>query len=135
MTAIQNDAIIQEEDFKQVYVPLPSETHADSHVSYIPNVFFDEIMPTLPPVAWAILTVFLRKLYGFHKNFDSISITQIAEAANISERTVCRHLPRLQRSGLILQVRQGGRTSAGKKYSSRWCMVAGKRIGFRKKTA
>lgn len=43
---------------------------------YMPNVYVDEIMPLLTPEEWVVLTYAVRRIFGFHKRQDHISLSQ-----------------------------------------------------------
>ncbi len=88
---------------KKVYVPLPSDQF--NYYTRVPNVFFDEVMRKLPPSEYMILMLFVRKLYGFHKNTDMISLSQIVKLTNTSKSTIRRAIRGLEEKGLITAVK------------------------------
>ncbi len=88
---------------KKVYVPFPSDQF--NYYTRVPNVFFDEVMRKLPPSEYMILMLFVRKLYGFHKNTDMISLSQITKMANIAKSTIRRALSGLEEKRLITAVK------------------------------
>ncbi len=88
---------------KKVYVPLPSGQF--NYYTKVPNVFFDEVMRKLPPSEYMVLMLFVRKLYGFHKNTDMISLSQITKMANIAKSTIRRAIRGLEEKGLITAIK------------------------------
>ena len=50
------------------------------------NVAIDKIMREVSPNAWKIITVAIRKTYGWHKDSDVISLSQFQEIAGIGSR-------------------------------------------------
>ena len=88
---------------KKVYVPLPSDQF--NYYTKVPNVFFDEVMRKLPPSEYMVLMLFVRKLYGFHKNTDRISVSQIVKLTSTSKNTIKRALIGLESKGLITAVK------------------------------
>ena len=88
---------------KKVYVPFPSSQF--NYYTKVPNVFFDEVMRKLPPSEYMVLMLFVRKLYGFHKNTDMISVSQIVKLTSTSKNTIKRALSGLESKGLITAVK------------------------------
>ena len=88
---------------KKVYAPLPSGQF--NYYTKVPNVFFDKVMRKLPPSEYMVLMLFVRKLYGFHKNTDMISVSQIVKLTSTSKNTIKRALSGLESKGLITVVK------------------------------
>jgi hypothetical protein len=77
----------------------------------IPNAFFDELMPILPPAAFQIICLIYRKTRGWHKDIDRISISQIVKGTSIkSDRTVRNALKYLKEEGFISVCEDGSQT-------------------------
>jgi SOS-response transcriptional repressor LexA len=77
----------------------------------IPNDFFDELMPILPPAAFKIICLIYRKTRGWHKDIDRISISQIVKGTGIkSDRTVRSALKYLNEEGFISIYEDGSQT-------------------------
>jgi len=58
-----------------------TENQESKHIpnfTQIPNVFFDVYEHLLTPEEWKCLTYAARRIYGFHKERDSISLSQFA---------------------------------------------------------
>lgn len=56
-----------------------------SSIDFIPNstmtpsVYFDKIMPLLTPAEWKVLSYLIRRTYGFRKDRDRVSLSQITD--------------------------------------------------------
>ena len=50
-----------------------------------PNVFFDEIMPTLKFGELKVLFVINRQTFGFHKEWDRISVSQLMKKTGMTK--------------------------------------------------
>ena len=85
-------------------MPLPTFT-------MIPNIIFDYWQATLSPGEFSVLSYMCRKLYGFHKYEDKISISQLSKGTNQSRPTVIAHIKKLIGYGLINRVK--GKTDKG----------------------
>lgn len=67
----------------------------------IPNTFIDESMSKLTHAQFKVLIAICRKTIGWHKHSDYISISQIVELANVSNKTVVQALKELEKMGYI----------------------------------
>ena len=67
----------------------------------IPNTFIDESMSKLTHAQFKVLIAICRKTIGWHKHSDYISISQIVELANVSNKTVVKALKQLEEMGYI----------------------------------
>lgn len=67
----------------------------------IPNTFIDESMARLTHAQFKVLIAICRKTIGWHKHSDYISISQIMELANVSNKTVVNALVQLEDMGYI----------------------------------
>ena len=70
----------------------------------IPQVVFDEILPTLPVAAQGIYLQLLRLTLGFHRPVCHISLEALKSRCNQSLASVKRHLELLIRRGLVRKV-------------------------------
>lgn len=68
----------------------------------VPNVFYDRWQPVLGASQWSVLSVILRKTYGWHKKKDAISRMQFCRCANLAPETVRRALRSLEEIGLVI---------------------------------
>ena len=75
-------------------IPAPNYTRT-------PNVFFDEIIKTLNEGELRIMLVMIRQTFGWHKQWDRISLNQLAEKTGYERRGVCKILNRLIGRNLI----------------------------------
>lgn len=67
----------------------------------IPNEFIDKCMGELTHAQFKVLIAICRKTIGWHKQSDYISISQIVELANVSNKTVVQALKELEKMGYI----------------------------------
>jgi phage replication O-like protein O len=67
----------------------------------IPNEFIDKCMGELTHAQFKVLIAICRKTIGWHKHSDYISISQIVELANVSNKTVVQALKELEKMGYI----------------------------------
>jgi len=68
----------------------------------IPNVFFDYWMAILSPGEFKILMCIARKTFGWHKDNDSISLSQIVKMTGLSRRGVVKVIAKLEKIKLII---------------------------------
>lgn len=72
-----------------------------------PNVLFDEIFKALKEGELRIVLVLIRQTFGWHKEWDRISIGKIAEKSGLDKRSVTRSLKSLIEKGIVEQKRFG----------------------------
>lgn len=72
----------------------------------IPNVFIDKLMPVVSPATWKIISFVSRKTYGWGKQWDEISITQIEKGTGLSNRCVIDTMTELRDAGVVLRGEQ-----------------------------
>ena len=70
----------------------------------IHNNIFDHLMKTLKPTEFTVLMVAIRKIHGFDKKSDKISISQFSEYTGLANRTVCNSLRVLIELGLLVKL-------------------------------
>lgn len=68
-----------------------------------PNILIDSIMPLCSPAVWKLLSVVVRQTYGWHKNFDNISLSQLELKSGLSNSGVRTSLDTLKESGLLIR--------------------------------
>ena len=74
-----------------------------SEYTQVHNFLFDEIMPALKPNAWKVLCFIVRKTYGWHKDDDKLSFSQIRQGTGISsDMTVSSALKELAAKKYII---------------------------------
>jgi len=66
-----------------------------------PNVLFDEIFKTLREGELRIVLVLVRQTFGWHKQWDQISIGMLAEKTGMERRSIFRSLSSLMEKGLV----------------------------------
>lgn len=67
----------------------------------IPNFFIDKIMKELTELELKIMLVLMRKIYGWHKQVDRISISQFEEILGSNRKNLCSAIKSLVEKGLI----------------------------------
>jgi phage replication O-like protein O len=75
----------------------------------VPNIILDEIMRTLNEGGFKTLMAIYRKTYGWGKQSDQISLTQLAELTGLDRSDVARARKRL---GALVEVIPGSATTA-----------------------
>jgi len=81
------------------------------NTSSIPNIIFDYWMCRLKPAEFKVLLCICRKTYGFHKNFDLISIKQIEKMTGLSRQGIFTAVEVLVEYDLVIKVKS--KTSDG----------------------
>lgn len=85
--------------------------HYIPNTSSIPNILFDYWMLHLTPAEFKVLMCIARKTYGWRKDFDRISITQIEKMTGLSRKGITKNLDALIEHGLITKIKS--KTSDG----------------------
>lgn len=75
------------------------------NTSAIPNILFDYWMFRLTPAEFKVLLCIARKTYGWHKDVDKISITQIEKMTGLSRKGITTNLESLIEVGLVLKIK------------------------------
>lgn len=73
----------------------------------LPNKLVDEWMPILSPSEYKIVIFIVRKTYGFHKEADTISLSQFVEGTGLARNTVKDAINRLIERGCVAHTRRG----------------------------
>lgn len=81
-------------------IPAPNYTQT-------PNVCFDELFKTLKEGELRVILVIIRQTFGWHRSFDRISLSQIADKSGIDRRSVCRALASLISKKLVAKKKFG----------------------------
>ncbi len=76
-----------------------------------PNEILDEWMPHLSGNQTKIMNVFVRQIYGFHKEYDKISIRQISQKTGIPIGGVFRDMKILIGLGCIRILKKGNKAN------------------------
>lgn len=72
------------------------------------NDAIDNIMREVSPNAWKIITVAIRKTYGWHKESDTISLSQFQEITGIASRqTLVKALNEVLDKGILIRKKSG----------------------------
>lgn len=82
-----------------------------THFTQLPNTFIDNHVKNLTGSQIQIFLVVLRKTKGFHKDFDSISITQFQNITGLSNKSVAKSIKVLEEKDLIIVKRTKGKTN------------------------
>ena len=71
----------------------------------IPNAVFDYWMSKLKPTQFMILCCLCRKIFGWHKTSDTISVNQLSKITNLGKSTINVVLNDLEILGLIEKIK------------------------------
>lgn len=71
-----------------------------SNWSAVPNVIIDD--PGLSPHAFRVAVLIARRTWGWHKETDSISLSQIVEATGMARSTAQKAVTELEAQGCII---------------------------------
>jgi len=77
-----------------------------------PNEILDNWMPHLSGNQTKIINVFVRQIYGYHKDYDRISIRQISQKTGISISKVFKDVKNLISIGCIKILKKGDKNNA-----------------------
>jgi hypothetical protein len=77
-----------------------------------PNEILDNWMPHLSGNQTKIINVFVRQIYGYHKDYDKISIRQISQKTGISISKVFKDVKNLISIGCIKILKKGDKNNA-----------------------
>ena len=77
-----------------------------------PNEILDNWMPHLSGNQTKIINVFVRQIYGYHKEYDRISIRQISQKTGISISKVFKDVKSLISIGCIKILKKGNKNDA-----------------------
>ena len=75
----------------------------EPNYTQIPNVFFEHWMSVLTHVEFKVLMCISRKTFGWRKDIESISISQIIAMTKVSRQATCNAIRELQVHGLIIK--------------------------------
>ena len=85
----------------------------EPNFTQIPNVFFDEWLPELEKGEMKVLLYVMRRTYGFHKERDSISFSQLISGIKnldlgtaLGIQTLSRAISSLEKKGLLIVGRE-----------------------------
>jgi phage replication O-like protein O len=84
------------------------------NTTQVPNVVLDEVIPRLKPGAVRVLLVIVRFTYGFGKEADRISYTQLQKVTGLSREGVRQAVKEL---GELVTVKPGARGKGANEYS------------------
>lgn len=76
-----------------------------------PNEILDEWMPKLSPSEFKIISKIIRQTFGWKKESDNISLSQIIKSTGISRQGVINGIKKLEEYNLIIVTRTKNKTS------------------------
>jgi phage replication O-like protein O len=79
--------------------PLPT-----NNFTQMPNVVFDYWMSRLKDSEFKILVCLCRKIYGWHKTSDSISVSQLCKVTGLAKQTVINGVKELESLNLVTKI-------------------------------
>lgn len=106
-TNIENQALPVNDHF----VENPINNNYVPNSSSIPNIFFDYWMPKLSPAEFKVLMCVARKTYGWHKDFDLISLKQIEKMTGLNKSGIVKNVSNLVQRGILTKLKS--KTSDG----------------------
>jgi len=68
----------------------------------LPNEIIDVHMKNLSHISFKVVVVICRKTFGWHKETDSISLSQIQELTGLSRNSVLKSINELETLGIII---------------------------------
>lgn len=83
-----------------MYIPAPNHTQC-------PNVLLDEWLPKLREGELKVLLVIIRKIFGWHKTHDIISISQLEKITGLTRSNVINSINKLIDKGLVTKQIKG----------------------------
>lgn len=78
-----------------------------SNYTQIPNVFFDEILEGLNLAETKVLLAIMRKTFGWQKQIDRISYSQIVKMTGLSKVSISSGIKSLEKKDIIFVIRNG----------------------------
>jgi len=72
----------------------------------LPNIVFDKWLSELSPAEFKVFIAICRKTYGWHKEQDRISLSQLIKMTALSERGIINSLSKLEGYNLIAKTKQ-----------------------------
>ena len=76
-----------------------------------PNVLTDRLMAAAGPSRWALITVIVRKTYGWHQESAAISLAEFEAATGLGRQAIIFRLRQLEEAGLVVRTRNTPRTA------------------------
>jgi phage replication O-like protein O len=73
----------------------------------IPNRLLDEQIPFLKEGELRVLLVIMRQTFGWHKEYDRLSLSQLSHKTGMQKKSVCRSIEGLLDRGLIDKIKEG----------------------------
>ena len=77
----------------------------------VPNVLFDKIMENLTGAELKVMLCLCRKIFGWHKEKDKISISQIIKMTGLGKTQIIKSLKTLEKMNLVMSIKEFGRTT------------------------
>jgi phage replication O-like protein O len=77
----------------------------------IPNVLLDEHLPLMGDAELRVVLVIARKTFGWHKDSDRISLSQLQELTGLSRQGVINGIDAAVNRGIVAKVEYAGKTS------------------------
>jgi len=77
----------------------------------IPNELFDKYQQKLPPTSFSVLMAIARKTFGWHKEKDSISLSQLEGITGLSRPTIIGAIKHLEKMNIVSTIKQEKRAT------------------------
>jgi len=78
-----------------------------SNYTQVPNVFFDDILEGLNLAETKVLLAIMRKTFGWQKQIDRISYSQIVKMTGLSKVSISSGIKSLEKKDIIFVIRNG----------------------------
>ena len=82
-------------------------SHEFPNYTQIPNIFFDELLPILGLAEMKVLLTIYRKIFGWHKKRDRISLSQLEELTGLERTHITKAIESLLEKNLIVKEVEG----------------------------
>lgn len=71
------------------------------NTTQFPNILLDKFLAIVEPSDWKIISHIVRKTYGWHKDQDAISATQLSKATGLNDKWCSERCEMLAAAGLL----------------------------------
>ncbi|MCD6352498.1 MAG: replication protein [Armatimonadetes bacterium] len=75
------------------------------HYTQVPDEAFDELMARLTPAEFKVMMYIIRRTFGFKKNSDAISLSQLVSGLRTRDGRVLDHGTGLSKSGVVKAIK------------------------------
>lgn len=102
--------VVKFESLAEIKEPQDSKVRMTENGYFeMPNLVVDELAAAMPDATYKIYSIMIRKTYGWGKNSDAISLTQIEELSGKTRKTAIQACSQLEDAGLVSVIGTGAR--------------------------